>query len=156
MCGASAWIGTEELGKGKELGNSLAGNVLQVGPMTTGNLPRVLLGRAWVHPPLVAERNHAYREAITIAIEIRQNLMDDIPEPLRKKLAEFIGKVMGGDREISASLVSAIDQLLGEDRLSATGLHSVSVSAAPRELCTPPQTFYTDRRALIATKENVT
>ena len=66
--GASAWFGSDELAKVKVLGQRLGGSVLQVGPVKAPNFPWVLLGRAVAHHGLVAEQNHARREAISLGL----------------------------------------------------------------------------------------
>jgi hypothetical protein len=85
--GAGAWFGGTELARVRVLGQSLGGRKLQVGPVKAPNFPWVMLGRAWVHHRLVAERNHARREAMSLAMTGNEHLMDRIPDDLRKELA---------------------------------------------------------------------
>lgn len=84
--GAGAWFGSSELARVKTIAGSLGGKVVQLGPITSPNFPWVLLGRAWFHHSLVAERNHAYRDSLKLAIENEQNLMNSLPDSLRREL----------------------------------------------------------------------
>lgn len=97
--GAGAWFGGDRLAKVEVLGQSLGGRVLRVGPVTSPNFPWVMLGRAWVHHRLVAERNHARREAISLEVAAEQHLMDAMPDDLRKRLSGLFKRVVGGDRD---------------------------------------------------------
>ncbi|MFW6093888.1 MAG: GTPase/DUF3482 domain-containing protein [Pseudomonadota bacterium] len=112
--GAGAWFGGNELARVKVLGQTLGGRVLQVGPVRAANFPWVLLGRAWMHHQLVAERNHARREAMTLAMAADEHLMDRIPDPLRRRLASLLRRLArdGADADLRAGLVAAIDDLL--------------------------------------------
>jgi hypothetical protein len=96
---AGAWFGSGELAKVKVLGQSLGGRVLQVGPVTAPNFPWVLLGRAWVHHRLVAERNHARREVLSIELAEATHLMDDLPEALRRGLSAVFGRIASRDAD---------------------------------------------------------
>jgi hypothetical protein len=91
--GAGAWFGGNELARVKVLGQSLGGRLLQVGPVKAPNFPWVMLGRAWVHHRLVAERNHARRESLSLAMAADEHLMDQVPERLRKDLAGCLRKL---------------------------------------------------------------
>ena len=119
--GVGAWLGTEELAKVRVLGQALGGRVLQVGPVSAPNFPWVLVGRGWVHHQLVAERNHSYREALSMAIGQDQHLMDGIPDKLRNELTKVFKSVRDGavDAEVRQSLVGLIDQLLGISPMKA-------------------------------------
>lgn len=90
---AGAWFGSGELARIRVLGQSLGGRVLQVGPVQAANFPWVLLGRAWAHHRLVAERNHARREALSLAMSEAAHLMDALPDTLRKALATAFAKL---------------------------------------------------------------
>jgi hypothetical protein len=115
--GAGAWFGGSELAKVKVLGETLGGKVLQVGPLKAANFPWVLLGRAWLHHQLVAERNHAHRTAITMAVRDEQNLMDALPEALARSLARSFARLArrADDAEFRVELTELIDQVLAED-----------------------------------------
>lgn len=94
---AGAWFGSGELARVKVLGKSLGGRILQVGPVTAPNFPWVLLGRAWVHHRLVAERNHARREALSVEMGAAEHLMGALPDSVRKALAAAFPRVAGRD-----------------------------------------------------------
>ena len=85
--GTGAWFGSNELAQVKVIGQELGGRILQVGPVTAANFPWVMLGRAWMHHSLVAERNHARRQVMLIDLATDTNLMDSIEDGLRKDLA---------------------------------------------------------------------
>ncbi|HEY5647524.1 MAG TPA: DUF3482 domain-containing protein, partial [Pseudomonadales bacterium] len=112
--GAGAWLGGSELARVRVLGESLGGQVVQVGPVRAANFPWVLLGRAWLHHQLVAERNHAYREVISLAVRGEQNLMDTLPEEWVRELARTLGRLRsrGDDPEIRQQLAEQIDRVL--------------------------------------------
>ena len=109
-----AWLGGGELAKVKVLGQALGGRVVQVGPVKAPNFPWVLLGRAWLHHQLVAERNHAHRDSITLAVRGEQNLMDLLPESLSRALGRSIGRIRsrGASPELHQELTELIDQVL--------------------------------------------
>ncbi len=115
--GAGAWFGGEELASFKVMGNAVGGRVLQVGPVEAKNFPWVLLGRAWLHHRLVAERNHAWRAALVVAVSAEQNLMDAVPGSLRTEIAVAIRRVAKGDAAGDSydRLVAVIDKLLEHD-----------------------------------------
>lgn len=91
--GASTWFGGDELAKVKLLGQSLGGPVLKAGPVGAPNFPWVLLGRAWLHHRLVAERNHARREALVISVADNTAMMDRLPEALRRRFVQLFSKI---------------------------------------------------------------
>lgn len=135
--GAGAWLGGSELARVKVLGRTLGGRVLQVGPVKAPNFPWVLLGRAWVHHRLVAERNHAGREAMSVqmtrAMAEEQHMMDTLPDALRKSLARVFQRLRRdpGDAAARGDLVDAVAQLLTVDApLDASGPEPPSVSGA--------------------------
>jgi hypothetical protein len=112
--GAGAWFGGMELARVKVLGQSLGGRILQVGPVKAPNFPWVLLGRAWVHHHLVAERNHARREAMSLAMAADEHLMNRIPEPLRKELARCFKSLQDqrADPDLRRRLAGRIAEVL--------------------------------------------
>ena len=116
--GVTAWFGGEELAKVRVLGEPLGGEVLQVGPVAAPNFPWVLLGRGWLHHHVVSERNHARREAISLAAGQAQNLMDRVGRDLQKELALCIKDAREGtvSRE---RFVQAVDELLAVDPLKS-------------------------------------
>lgn len=114
--GAGAWFAGDELARVKVLGQSLGGRLLQVGPVRAPNFPWVLLGRAWVHHGMVAERNHARREAVSLALADDAHLMDRVPDDLRKALARAFGRLDAGDRgERLGRLAGLVERLLAVD-----------------------------------------
>lgn len=96
---AGAWFGSGELARIRVLGQPLGGRVLQVGPVRDPNFPWVLLGRAWAHHRLVSERNHARREALSVEMAEARNLMDRLPERLRKDLAAVFPRLGGNQAD---------------------------------------------------------
>lgn len=112
--GAGAWLGGNELARVKVLGQSLGGRKLQVGPVKAPNFPWVMLGRAWVHHRLVAERNHARREAMSLALDEQEHLMDGVPERLRKDLAGCFKALFQDPRDPAARrrLAALVETLL--------------------------------------------
>jgi hypothetical protein len=112
--GAGAWLGGTELARVKVLGETLGGQVVQVGPVKAANFPWVMLGRAWLHHQLVSERNHALREVISLAVEGETNLMDGVPERLTRPLSRTIGKLgrTGTDPVLRDHLTDQIEELL--------------------------------------------
>lgn len=114
--GVGTWFGSDELAKTKVLGSTLGGETLQVGPLTAANFPWVFLGRAWVHHHLVAERNHAVREAVSSAIGDQANLMDQIPAEVRKGLAGQFAEVhkRGRSAGLAQAMAEAIATVLSQ------------------------------------------
>lgn len=113
--GASTWFGGDELAKVKLLGQSLGGPLLRAGPIAAPNFPWVLLGRAWLHHRLVAERNHARREALVISVSEGTAMMDRLPEPLRRRLVVSFKKISQAgsvDEEARRALRAAVLDLL--------------------------------------------
>ena len=90
--GAGAAFGgrrlAERLAKTRVLGLPLGGRELVLGPIQDANFPWVMLGRALVHQRLVAERNHAHREALVLSAEQGRSLMDGLDHQTRRA---FIG-----------------------------------------------------------------
>jgi len=115
--GVGAWLGGEELARVKVLGQSLGGRTLQVGPVTTPNFPWVLLGRALVHHRVIAERNHARREAMSLALAADQHLMDTLPEDVRRRLGAVFKALANDAAEPGTrqTLIAEIGRLLEAD-----------------------------------------
>ncbi|MGE0621705.1 MAG: DUF3482 domain-containing protein [Pseudomonadales bacterium] len=120
--GTGAWFGGSELARVRVLGESLGGQVVQVGPVKAPNFPWVLLGRAWLHHQLVSERNHAYREAIHLAVRGEQNLMDTLPDDLVRPLAKTLGQLRsrGDEAELRRTLTEQVNRVLKERLTPAT------------------------------------
>lgn len=120
--GAGAWFGGHELAKVKVLGENLGGKVMQVGPVSAPNFPWVLLGRAWVHHHLISERNHARREAVSMSLSDTQNLMDALPDGMRKSLTrQFKLLTEGSNDRALGELGDLLDQVLATDPGRAQG-----------------------------------
>ena len=114
--GAGAWFGGGEMARIRVLGSPLGGKVVHVGPVKAANFPWVLLGRAWLHHQLVAERNHAHREVISLAVRDEKNLMDALPDDLARELSRAMGRLKrrGGSPELRRTLTELIDRMLAE------------------------------------------
>ncbi|MFU8817651.1 MAG: GTPase/DUF3482 domain-containing protein [Pseudomonadales bacterium] len=112
--GAGAWFGGAELARVKLLGQPLGGPILQVGPVKAPNFPWVMLGRSWVHHHLVAERNHARREAMSLAMSEDEHLMDQLPDALRRGLAGCFKALLNdrADADLRRRLLAQVDQVL--------------------------------------------
>ena len=112
--GITSWYGGDELAKTRVLGNALGGDTVHVGPITAANFPWVFLGRAWVHHHLVAERNHAVRDAVSAALTAQENLMDGVTDEVRNALAKTLREVRqhGRSLELELRLLDDIAQLL--------------------------------------------
>lgn len=112
--GASAWFGAGELAKVRVLGQQLGGRVLEVGPVQDVNFPWVVLGRAWLHHRLIAERNHARRESMALDAQLATHQMDSVPKELRRRLQRSFVAIRKGEDATQAeqSLAEAITDLL--------------------------------------------
>jgi hypothetical protein len=75
---------------------------LRVGPITDPNFPWVMLGRALMHVRLIAERNHARREALVIDAERAEHLGDTIDAARRRRL-DGIFSALRTDASIDAA-----------------------------------------------------
>jgi len=84
--GVGALVSADRLAKVEVLGQPLGGFELRLGPITDPNFPWVMLGRALLHARLVAERNHARREALTLDATRSAHLADDIEPACRRRL----------------------------------------------------------------------
>jgi hypothetical protein len=85
--GVGAVLGADRLARVQVLGTPLGGFRLTVGPITTPNAPWVILGRAVLHHRLVAERNHARRDALILDASAGAHLGDAIDPAVRKRMA---------------------------------------------------------------------
>ena len=88
-----SWFASDEIAKTKVLGQQLGGKLVQVGPIQAANFPWVFLGRAWLHHDLVRERNHALRSVMSAQMQDQANVMDQIPDDLRRRLAQVMGMI---------------------------------------------------------------
>lgn len=112
--GVSAWFGAGELAKVRVLGQQLGGRVLEVGPVQDVNFPWVVLGRAWLHHRLIAERNHARRESMALDAQLANHQMDSVPKDLRRRLQRSFVAIRKGDDAAQAeqTLAQEIAELL--------------------------------------------
>jgi len=112
--GASVWFGADQIASVKVLGLPLGGKIMQVGPVKSASFPWVLLGRAWVHQQLIAERNHARREVLSQSIIEEQHLMDSLPQGLRRSLARIFKGIINENHSAADQdeLADLIDQVL--------------------------------------------
>lgn len=104
--------GAGSLAKVEVLGLPLGGYELNVGPITDPNLPWVLLGRALLHAKLVAERNHALREALVVDAQGGAHLADTIDAARRRRLDVAFRRLRAG-RELAAGEREALIAEIG-------------------------------------------
>lgn len=112
---AGTVAGAGRLAKLRILGQPLGGYELVLGPITEPNLPWVLLGRALLHAKLVAERNHARREALVVDAQAGAHLADAIDSARRRTLDAVFRRWRGGrgaSQEDRATLTGEIEALL--------------------------------------------
>lgn len=91
--GVGAMVGANRLAKVQLLGAPMGGMQLQVGPVTTPNLPWVILGRALLHHRLVAERNHARRETLVLDASTDAHLSESIDAGARGAMARAFKRI---------------------------------------------------------------
>ncbi len=116
--GLSALAGADALARIEILGQPLGGHELRLGPITEPNFPWVVLGRALLHAQLVAERNHARREALLIDADSGTHLADAIAPTTRRKLESCFARLradLGLDAAGRAVLRDEIEALLAAD-----------------------------------------
>ena len=108
---AGALVGADRLAKVEVLGTPLGGSELRLGPITDPNFPWVMLGRALLHVRLIAERNHARREALVIDAEVGAHLADAI-DPAKRRFLDKIFRALRTepsiDRTMRAQLIQTI------------------------------------------------
>ncbi len=112
---AGALLGAQRIAKFEILGQPVGGYQLRVGPLSNPNLPWVLLGRALLHARLVADRNHAHREALAIDATASQHLTDRIELSERRALERVFRELRAGkapDAAARETVVAGIDQML--------------------------------------------
>jgi hypothetical protein len=97
-----AVAGAGKLAKIEVLGQPLGGYELRAGPIADPNLPWVVLGRALLHLKLVAERNHARREALVIDAREGAHLADAIDAGHRRALEAVFKRIRAGHDEREA------------------------------------------------------
>ena len=108
------WLGADRLARVKILNQSLGGRLLQVGPVTAPNFPWVLLGRAWVHHRMIAERNHARRDVMSLAVSADPHLMNVVPGDIRRKFGRSFREVATGNGKASTrqTITAQVAELL--------------------------------------------
>jgi hypothetical protein len=94
-----ALVGSDRLAKVEVLGQPLGGYELRLGPITDPNFPWVMLGRALLHVRLVAERNHARREALVLDAERDEHHADAI-DAARRRTLDGIFRTLRNDGSI--------------------------------------------------------
>ena len=113
--GAGALLGAREIAKVRVLGQRLGGLELVVGPISAANFPWVLLGRAALHHRVVAERNHARREALVVDVTEGARLADRIDASVRSRLEGYFKRLRADlelDSEARSGLRREIESLL--------------------------------------------
>ena len=113
--GAAAFFASDQLAKTKVLGLPLGGKEMVVGPVKDPNFVWVVLGRALLHHQVVAERNHARREALILEAEAERKITQSLPVELRRKIDKLIQRARDGDgieRSDREKLERHIDSLL--------------------------------------------
>lgn len=114
--GMGAIFGANRLAKVQVLGAPMGGMQLQVGPISNANFPWVMLGRALLHHRLVAERNHARREALVVDASSTAHLSESIATDARNRMARAFkrirddGGLSSADRE---QLTADVELCLG-------------------------------------------
>ena len=104
---ASVWLGGNRMAKHR-LFKRHAGATLRVGPIRDPNFPWVLLGRAWFHFQLVAERNHARRDALRLIVGAGR-LMTGLDRDARFALTrEFARLRKGGEIASMVKLLTGV------------------------------------------------
>ena len=108
---AGVLAGAHRLAKVEVLGQPLGGYELRVGPFVDANLPWVMLGRALLHWRLVAERNHARREALVLDAGEGAHLADTIDAENRRRLEALFRRVRR-ERTVVAETRAALAQAI--------------------------------------------
>ena len=112
---AGALVGSDRLAKVEILGQPLGGFELRLGPITDPNFPWVMLGRALLHVRLIAERNHARREALVIDAERGEHLADTIDASRRRRLETMFRTLRSGgsiDQNTRRQMIDEIAALI--------------------------------------------
>lgn len=91
--GIGAFLGTEQLAHVKVLGMPIGGLELVVGPIKDPNVAWILLTRSLLHHRLVAERNHARREALLVDAAAEARLADRIPTSDRRAIDQLLTNI---------------------------------------------------------------
>ncbi|XOV84834.1 MAG: GTPase/DUF3482 domain-containing protein [bacterium] len=112
--GLGSWFASDEIARTRVLGQQLGGKLVQVGPLNAANFPWVFLGRAWLHHDLVRERNHALRSVMSTRMQSQTNVMDQIPDDLRRRLAQAIAGITKDrvPQEVRDQMQACVEALL--------------------------------------------
>jgi hypothetical protein len=113
--GIGAFVGTPKLARSKLIGLPVGGRELTVGPIRDPNIGWIILTRALLHHRLVAERNHARREALIIDAGEENHLSEQISAADRRavdRLVTAIGERGGAEVSERRSLENVIGTLL--------------------------------------------
>lgn len=116
--GASAWYSYQRIAKTRVFGLPLGGVELQVGPMTSRNLPYVILGRALFHHAVVSRRSHASRDRLDLERMAVAAGARHLDAEARKSLEGLFARVRRGGRSaVSArEFGQVLEPLLGNER----------------------------------------
>jgi hypothetical protein len=110
--GVGAFVGTPMLARSKVVGLSIGGRELVVGPIRDPNIGWVILTRALLHHHLVAERNHARREALIIDAGAENRLAEQISAAERRTVDRLLGAI-GKRGGAETSEREALEDLIG-------------------------------------------
>lgn len=112
--GAAGFFGTNQLAKVAVLGLPLGGRELVVGPVKDPNFPWVVLGRALLHHRVIAERNHARREALILEAGADRRITENLSFEVRRNLSRTITRIRdnegaeAADRDRLQALISEL------------------------------------------------
>ncbi len=110
--GVGAFVGTPKLARSNLVGLPIGGRELTVGPIRDPNIGWVIVTRALLHHRLVAERNHARREALIIDAGAEHHLAEQISAADRRTIDRLLGAIgKRGGAEVSER--EALEDLIG-------------------------------------------
>ena len=110
--GVGAFVGTPMLARSKLVGLPIGGRELTVGPIRDPNIGWVILTRALLHHRLVAERNHARREALIVDAGAENRLAEQISAAERRTVDRLLGAI-GKRGGAETSEREALEDLIG-------------------------------------------
>lgn len=93
--GVGAWRYADEIAQFRVKGIPTGGKQLSYGPSRNLNFPFVVLGRALLHHKLLCHRTHADRSDLALDA----NLLEQIDDSQRRKLARLFAQIRAGKRE---------------------------------------------------------
>ena len=108
---AGTLLGSDRLAKVEVLGQPIGGFELKLGPITDPNFPWVMLGRALLHAQLVAERNHARREAFVVDTKRSEHFADSIDANTRRALEAAFRELRSNGGIDAATRAQMIDTI---------------------------------------------